>query len=106
NAFEPIMGWSLHKSISHLTSACTTLRINCVAGIEPNYPLLEKRVSESVTLATALCPTIGYERSARVAKRALANGETIAEAAEALGFLTGVEVGRLTQLENLTGIRK
>ena len=106
NAFEPIMGWSLHKSISHLTSACTTLRINCVAGIEPNYPLLEKRVSESVTLATALCPTIGYERSAQVAKRALANGETIAEAAEALGFLTGVEVGRLTQLENLTGIRK
>ena len=77
-----------------------------MAGIEPNYPLLEKRVSESVTLATALCPTIGYERSAQVAKRALANGETIAEAAEALGFLTGVEVGRLTQLENLTGIRK
>lgn len=106
NAFEPIMGWSLHKSISHLASACTTLRINCVAGIEPNYPLLERRVGESVTLATALCPTIGYEKSAQVAKRALAKGETVAEAAEALGFLTGVEVSKLTQLENLTGIRK
>ena len=106
NAFEPIMGWSLHKSISHLTTACQTLRVNCVAGIEPNFPLLEKRVEESVTLATALCPTIGYEKSAQVAKRALSNHETVAEAAENLGFLTGIEVRKLTQLENLTGIRK
>jgi len=106
NAFEPIMGWSLHKSINHLTNACTTLRLNCIEGIEPNYPLLERRVGESVTLATALCPTIGYEKSAKVAKRALAKGETVAEAAEALGFLTGVQVMELTQLENLIGIRK
>ncbi len=106
NAFEPIMGWSLHKSINHLTNACVTLRVNCVAGIEPNYPLLEKRVGESVTLATALCPTIGYEKSAEIAKRALLRGETVAEAAEALGYLTGVEVMNLTKLENLTGILK
>lgn len=106
NAFEPIMGWSLHKSVNHLTNACVTLRVNCVAGIEPNYSLLEKRVGESVTLATALCPTIGYEKSAEIAKRALLRGETVAEAAEALGYLTGVEVMNLTKLENLTGILK
>ena len=36
NAFEPIMGWSLFKSIQHLSSTCLTLQHNCVAGIEPN----------------------------------------------------------------------
>ncbi len=33
NAFEPIMGWSLYKSIAHLTRACRTLQVNCVEGI-------------------------------------------------------------------------
>ncbi|HXS30037.1 MAG TPA: aspartate ammonia-lyase, partial [Steroidobacteraceae bacterium] len=30
NAFEPIMGWSLFKSITHLSQACLTLKANCV----------------------------------------------------------------------------
>ncbi|HEX8363645.1 MAG TPA: lyase family protein, partial [Longimicrobium sp.] len=34
NAFEPIMGWSLFKSIEHLGKACLTLKVNCVDGIE------------------------------------------------------------------------
>jgi len=33
NAFEPIMGYALHKSLSHLTQACKTLQVNCVDGI-------------------------------------------------------------------------
>ena len=35
NAFEPIMAWSLHKSVRHLRQACLTLRVNCVDGIRP-----------------------------------------------------------------------
>ncbi|MGZ5847481.1 MAG: aspartate ammonia-lyase, partial [Ramlibacter sp.] len=54
NAFEPIMGWSLFKSISHLSAACMTLKTNCVDGIEANHELLARRVRESVTLVTAL----------------------------------------------------
>ena len=72
NAFEPIMGWSLHKSISHLTRACRTLQVNCVEGITPNHELLRRRVAESVTLVTALNPIIGYEKAALIAKTALA----------------------------------
>ena len=40
NAFEPIMGWSLFKSIQHLSNACLTLQTNCVDGIEANHELL------------------------------------------------------------------
>src|SRR6266568_1880872 len=46
NAFEPIMGYAIHKSVRHLTNACKTLQINCVEGIQANHELLAKRVAE------------------------------------------------------------
>ncbi|WP_119152988.1 aspartate ammonia-lyase [Caldimonas tepidiphila] len=102
NAFEPIMGWSIHKSVRHLTQACITLREHCVEGIEANLPLLEKRVAESVTLVTALNPLIGYERAALIAKTALATGAPIAEVAESLGIMTREAMQALLVPEKLT----
>ena len=102
NAFEPIMGWSLFKSIQHLSSACLTLQHHCVAGIEPNYALLAKRVRESVTLVTALNPMIGYEKAALIAKTAIATGEPIDEVAEKLGIMTKAEIEALLVPELLT----
>jgi aspartate ammonia-lyase len=102
NAFEPIMGWSLHKSLHHLAQACETLRVNCVEGIVPNHALLERRISESVTLVTALNPLIGYEKAARIAKTALATGKPIATIAEELDILSQDEVKKLLVADKLT----
>ena len=102
NAFEPIMGWALHKSIKHLTQACKTLQVNCVAGIQANHELLARRVAESVTLVTALNPIIGYEKSALIAKTALATGGTIADVAESLGIMSRAEMHALLVPEKLT----
>jgi len=102
NAFEPIMGWSLFKSIEHLSQACLTLQANCVAGIEANRELLAKRVRESVTLVTALNPIIGYEKAALIAKTAIASGAPIAEIAESLGIMTQAEVEALLVPDKLT----
>ena len=102
NAFEPIMGWALFKSVKHLTNACGTLRVNCVDGIEANHALLARRVAESVTLVTALNPIIGYERAALIAKTALATGGTIAEVAESLGIMGRAEMNALLVPEKLT----
>src|SRR5687768_2001956 len=102
NAFEPIMAWSLAKSIKHLTRACATLRVNCVVGIEPNRELLARRVAESVTLVTALNPLIGYEKAALIAKTALANGGTIADTAHSLDILSRAEMNALLVPARLT----
>jgi aspartate ammonia-lyase len=102
NAFEPIMGWSLFKSISHLSAACITLKTNCVDGIEANHELLARRVRESVTLVTALNPIIGYEKAAMIAKTAIATGLPIDEVAQALGIMTRAEVDALLVPEKLT----
>ena len=102
NAFEPIMGWSLFKSITHLASACRTLQDNCVAGIEANRDVLAKRVRESVTLVTALNPIIGYEKAALIAKTAIATGQPIDEVAQQLGIMTREEMEALLVPEKLT----
>jgi aspartate ammonia-lyase len=102
NAFEPIMGWGLFKSISHLSNACLTLQANCVAGIEANRDLLARRVRESITLVTALNPIIGYEKAALIAKTAMATGAPIDEVAQSLGILTRQQVDELLVPENLT----
>jgi aspartate ammonia-lyase len=102
NAFEPIMGWALYKSVKHLTQACSTLQVNCVEGIQANHALLARRVAESVTLVTALNPIIGYEKAALIAKTALATGGAIADVAESLGIMSRVEMQALLVPEKLT----
>jgi len=106
NAFEPIMGHALNKSLKHLTQACRTLQVNCVEGIQANHALLAQRVAESVTLVTALNPIIGYEKAALIAKTALAKqggeGGTIAEVAESLGIMSRAEMNALLVPEKLT----
>lgn len=102
NAFEPLIGWSLYKSLKHLTNACHTLQVNCVDGIEANENLLNHRVAESITLVTALNPLIGYEKAASIAKAAMKSGKTIAETAEELGIMTQSEMQQLLVVEKLT----
>ncbi|QXL84771.1 aspartate ammonia-lyase [Comamonas sp. NLF-1-9] len=102
NAFEPIMGWCLHKSLHHLAQACETLKLNCVQGITANRAVLEQRIGDSVTLVTALSPLIGYEKAARIAKTALASGQPIALVAEQLGILSQTEIKGLLVADKLT----
>ena len=102
NAFEPIMGYSLFKSITHLQAACETLAHNCVDGIRANIELLEKRVNMSAGLATALNPHIGYEAASEVAKDAVKYGRPVAELVLERGLLTAAQLRDILQPEVLT----
>jgi len=51
---------------------------------------------------TALAPTIGYDKAAKIAKTAHAKGTTLREAAIRLGFLSGAEFDRLVRPERMT----
>ena len=102
NAFEPLMAWTLHKSLVHLARACHTLQVNCVEGIEANHQLLGLRIAESITLVTALSPLIGYEKAASIAKAAMASGKPIALVAEELGIMSQADLRALLVAEKLT----
>jgi aspartate ammonia-lyase len=102
NAFEPIIGWSLFKSINHLQAGCITLARNCVVGITANKELLDKRVRASAGLATALNPYIGYENATRIAQEAIATGRGVAELVLEHGMLDAEQLAAILRPEVLT----
>jgi len=51
---------------------------------------------------TALSPKIGYDKAAKVAKAAHANGTTLREEAMRLGYISGAEFDRLVRPERMT----
>lgn len=77
NAFEPVIFYKLFESLICLTNAMRTLTDNCISGIVANKERCEMLVHSSVGIVTALCPYLGYKKSAELAKEALAKDMSI-----------------------------
>ncbi len=60
-----------------LESACRVFREKCIEGLEADEERCRRAVEESLMLATALAPEIGYDRAAEVAREAHRDGRTI-----------------------------
>ena len=72
NAFEPVIFYKLFESLTCLANAIKTLTVNCITDIKANQKHCEDLVYSSVGVVTALCPYLGYKKSAELAKEALA----------------------------------
>ncbi|XP_017060254.1 probable fumarate hydratase, mitochondrial [Drosophila ficusphila] len=81
NVFKPLIVSNVLRSIKLLADGCISFNGNCVKGIKPNKEKLARIVNESLMLATALSPHIGYDKSAQIAKAAHKNGTTLKEEA-------------------------
>jgi fumarate hydratase, class II len=103
NVFKPVMVHNVLESIQLLAEACTAFNEHCAVGIEPNFPVIEKHLHESLMTVTALNPHIGYDRSAQIAKKAHKDGTTLKEAALALGFVTEEQFEQWVRPEQMTG---
>lgn len=79
NAFEPIIFYNLFQSIETLAFAVRTLVDNCISGITANVDKCRDEVLGSVGIITAICPHVGYERAAVVAKEAIKTGASVRE---------------------------
>jgi aspartate ammonia-lyase len=101
NAFEPIVVLNLLLSIDWLTAACRTLRVHCVEGIQARPERCREAVLNSIGLATALNPVIGYEASARVAQESLRTGRSVPALVIELGLLDEAALTALLQPQRL-----
>ncbi|WP_101876524.1 aspartate ammonia-lyase [Lachnoclostridium edouardi] len=77
NAFEPIIFYCMFQSIDTLAYAVRTFVDNCVSGITANETRCRYLVENSVGIITALCPHVGYQKAADIAKKALQTGEPV-----------------------------
>ena len=88
NVFKPLIAANVLQSARLLGDACVSFNDKCAIGIEPNKPVLQRHLENSLMLVTSLNPHIGYYKAAEIAKKAHKEGTTLKEAAVALGHVT------------------
>jgi aspartate ammonia-lyase len=106
NAFEPVIAYNLFSSLDMLGRACRTLAERCVMGITANRERCRQMVENSIGLVTALNPYIGYERSAEIAKEALASGRSVYAIVLEKGYLTQQQLDEILSPQNMTRPRR
>ena len=101
NVYRPVIAFNLLQSIKLLGDVCDSFNHNCVAGIKPNLDRIDKNLRNSLMLVTALEPHIGYDKAAKVAKKAHAENTSLREAIIELGYMTGSEFDERVKPEEM-----
>ena len=102
NAFEPIVFYCLFQSIDTLAYAVETFVDNCVKGITANEERCRYLVENSIGVITAICPYVGYQKAADIAKAALQTGSSIRELILKEHLLTEEELNKILDPVNMT----
>ena len=104
----PVIAHNLIESIGLLSTASRVLADKAIAGFTVNEDRIADLVGKNPILVTALNPVIGYEKGARIAKTAYAEGRSLKEVALEQTDLSSEELDRLLDPRQLTegGIQK
>lgn len=103
NVFKPLIAANVLQSARLIGDACVSFTDKCAAGIEPNYPIIQRHLENSLMLVTSLNTHIGYDKAAKIAKTAHAEGSTLKEAALKLGYVTAEEFDAWVRPEDMVG---
>ncbi len=95
NVMMPLIAWDLLDSIELLSAATRNFDTRLVRGLEANRERAAAFVEQSLAMATALAPVIGYAQAAALAKEAAATGRTIREVARERSGIPSSELERL-----------
>lgn len=102
NAFEPIIFYCLFQSIDTITYAVNTFVDNCVIGITANETRCRYFVENSVGIITAICPYVGYQKAAEIAKEAIKTGESVRKLIIEKGLLTKEQMDEIMDPVQMT----
>ncbi len=103
NVYKPMMIHNLLHSIRILSDSMLAFKEKCIDGIEPNKAMIQDHLDNSLMLVTALNNHIGYDKAAKIAKKAHEEGTTLREAALELEYLTNEEFDQWVRPEDMTG---
>jgi fumarate hydratase class II len=94
NVYKPVMIHNVLESADLMADACDSMRIHCAVGIEPNLARIQEHLDDSLMLVTALNTHIGYEKAAKIAKKAHLEGTSLKAAAVASGHVSAEDYDR------------
>ncbi len=92
NFAEPVLYHKLFESILALTGAVETFVDRCIIGITANRERCAELVEGSVGVITAICPQVGYKKSAKVAKEAITTGKSVREVLKEENIMSDEEI--------------
>lgn len=101
NVFMPVTIYNFLQSARLLTDCIDSFNDNCVTGIKANKQKMHDNLYNSLMLATALNPYIGYENAAKTVKLAHKENISLKEACIKLGFLTSEEFDKYFHPEEM-----
>ncbi|WP_185866672.1 class II fumarate hydratase [Blattabacterium cuenoti] len=101
NVSKPLMAYNFLQSAQLLSDASISFSNLCVQGITPNHARIQELLERSLMLVTVLNTSIGYEKSAKIAKCAYMNNTTLKEEAIRLGYLTVEEFDKLVKPDKM-----
>lgn len=101
NVFMPVCIYNFLQSVRLLSDSLVSFNNNCAVGIKANKEKMEENLRRSLMLVTCLNPYIGYENSAKTAKKAYKENISLKEACVELGFLTGEKFDQVFKPEKM-----
>jgi fumarate hydratase, class II len=102
NTYKPVMLHNVLESVALLADACHAFNDRCAVGIEPNDQVIKDHLENSLMLATALNPHIGYEKAAEISLKAHREHLSLKEAAVELGYVSEEEFENWVRPEEMT----
>ena len=70
NVFKPLIIHNILQSIEIMSDSAKTFALYCVKGIKADKKRIKYLLDNSLMLVTALAPKIGYDKAAKIAKKA------------------------------------
>lgn len=103
NVFKPVIISNVLQSMRLLADSCVSFTDNCIVGIQANKAKIEEYLQQSLMLVTCLNPHIGYDNSAKAAKKAFDENISLKEACVSLGLLTSEKFDEIVRPEKMLG---
>ena len=91
NVYKPVIIYNVLESVELLADAMKSFAKNCVEGMEPNHQRIKYNLENSLMLVTALNQVIGYDKAAKIAKKAWEENLTLKQATLQLEYLSEKE---------------
>lgn len=101
NVYMPVCIYNFIQSVNILADSILSFHNNCVIGIKANTEKMKDNLNQSLMLVTCLNPHIGYENSAKVAKKAYKENISLKEACLSLGFLDSETFDEIVRPEHM-----
>jgi fumarate hydratase class II len=102
NLYKPVLAHNFLESAELIANSAETFGERFVGKLQANVDHCKKQVDQSMALATALNPAIGYDKASKVAKQALAEGKSVREVAIEGGYLTEDEADEVLDPRAMT----